>query len=152
VSTQSQPEELHKKFAIDLFNLTWNLLDKKDRTREEDERMIHAAHASRFHWGQIGTPLEFERGEWQISRVYSVLRRSEPALYHAKRCVDLCQKNGIEDFDIAFAYEAMARAHAAAGAGAECEKSVQLAEEAAEHIQKKEDKDYFLSELKTVQC
>ena len=114
--------------------------------------MIHAVHASRFHWGQIGTPLEFERGEWQISRVYSVLKRAEPALYHAQRCMDLCQKNDIRDFDIAFAYEAMARAHAAAGSRAEYEKYVQLAKEAAEHIQKQEDKDYFSSELKTVQC
>lgn len=34
-------EEEHKKFAIGLFNLTWTLLDKKDRTKEEDDKMIH---------------------------------------------------------------------------------------------------------------
>jgi hypothetical protein len=53
--------EEHRKFAVGLFNLTWSLLDKKDRTREEDDKMVHAAHASRYHWGEIGTPLEFER-------------------------------------------------------------------------------------------
>ena len=37
-------EECHKKFAIELNNLVWNLLGKKDRTKEEDEKMIHAAH------------------------------------------------------------------------------------------------------------
>ena len=68
-------QELHKKFAVDLFNLVWDLLDNGERTMEEDDRMLHAAHASRFHWGEIGTPLEFERGEWQISRVYAVLNR-----------------------------------------------------------------------------
>ena len=56
-------EEEHQKFAVDLFNLTWSLLDKKDRTQEEDDKMIHAVHASRFHWGEIGKPLHFERGE-----------------------------------------------------------------------------------------
>ena len=60
-------EEEHKKFTAGLFNLTWSLLDKKDRTKEEDDKMIHAAHASRFHWGEIGTSANFERGEWQIS-------------------------------------------------------------------------------------
>jgi hypothetical protein len=87
----SAPREEHRKFAVELFNLTWSLLDKKDRTKEDDDRMIHAAHASRFHWGEIGTPLEFERGEWQISRVYSALKRSEPATYHAKRCLEICK-------------------------------------------------------------
>ncbi|MGD8506080.1 MAG: hypothetical protein PVF15_05390 [Candidatus Bathyarchaeota archaeon] len=144
-------KEEHKKFAIDLFNLTWSLLDKKDRTREED-KMVHAAHASRFHWGEIGTPLEFERGEWQVSRVYSVLGRGESALYHAKRCLEICKENNIGDFDIAFAYEAMARAHAIIGNKKECEKNMELVREAAEQIKKKEDKDYFLAELKTMSC
>ena len=148
---ESSAEE-HRKFAINLFNLTWSLLDKKERTHEEDDKMVHAAHASRYHWGEIGTPLEFERGEWQISRVYSVLRRSEPALFHANRCLDICKENNIKDFDIAFAYEAMARAHAIAGNRTECEKYLQLAKEAVDHIKKKEDKDYFLSELKTIIC
>jgi hypothetical protein len=145
-------KEAHKKFAVDCFNLTWNLLDKKDRTREEDDKMVHAAHTSRFHWGEIGTPLEFERGEWQISRVYSVLKRSEPALYHAKRCLEICKENNIGDFDIAFAHEAMARAYAIMGNKQEHKKSSELAKEAAEQIKKKEDKDYFLSELKTINC
>jgi hypothetical protein len=145
-------EEEHKRFAVNLFNLTWSLLGKKDRTREDEDKMIHAAHASRYHWGEIGTPLEFERGEWQISRVYSVLGRSEPALFHAQRCLDICTENDIGDFDIAFAYEAMARALSIAEDKAECKKNLQLARRAGENIRKKEDKDYFLSELKTVTC
>jgi hypothetical protein len=145
-------EKNHKKFAVELFNLTWSLLDKQDRTRDEADKMIHAAHASRFHWGEIGQPVHFERGEWQISRVYSVLARSEPALYHAKRCLEICEENNIGDFDIAFAYEAMARAYAVAKKKGECEKYMQLAKEAAEQIEKKGDRDYFLSQLNTVSC
>jgi hypothetical protein len=149
---QPQPKELHKKFATDLFNLTWSLLDKKDRTVEEDDKMIHAAHASRFHWGEIGTPLEFERGEWQISRVYSVLKRSEPALYHAKRCLEICKKNNIGDFDIAFSYEALARAHGVAGLKEQCKENLELAKKAGQQIKKDEDRNYFLGELATIQC
>jgi hypothetical protein len=143
-------EECHKKSAVDSFNLVWGLLDKKERTKEDDDRMVHAAHASRFHWGEIGTPVEFERGEWQISRVYSVLKRSESALYHAKRCLEICQRNSIGDFDIAFAYEAMARASAAAGAMSDCQRYIKSAREAGDQIKEKGDRDYFFSELKTV--
>jgi hypothetical protein len=129
--------EFHKKFAVDCFNLAWTLMDKKDRTKEEDDRMVHTAHASRFHWGEIGTPVEFERGEWQISRVYTVVRRPEAALYHAERCLKICKENNIGDWDIAFAYEAMARACASAGKKAECKRYLELAKEAGEKIKEK---------------
>lgn len=153
MSTENKPTaDEHKKLAVRLFNLTWSLLDKKDRAREEDDKMIHAAHASRFHWGEIGAPLEFERGEWQISRVYSVLGRSEPALYHARKCLEICKDNNIGDFDIAFAYESVARAHATAGSKIECQNYLKLAKEAGEQIKKKEDKEYLFSELKTIRC
>jgi hypothetical protein len=43
-------KEVHKKFAVDCFNLVWSLMKKKDRTKEDDDTMMYAAHASRFHW------------------------------------------------------------------------------------------------------
>ena len=66
--------EYHREEAVKCFNGTWDLIDNKNRTHADDVNMIHMAHASRYHWGQIGTALEFSRGEWQISRVYSLLR------------------------------------------------------------------------------
>ena len=145
-------KEAHKKFAVDCFNLVWALMEKKDRTKEDDDKMIHAAHASRFHWGEIGTPVEFERGEWQISRMYTVLDRSHEAIYHATRCLEICKAKNIGDWDIAFAYEGMARAYAVAGQKDECKKYLELAEKAGEQIKEKGDRDYLLGELKTINC
>jgi hypothetical protein len=143
-------EELHRKLAVDLFNLVWELLDKEDRSTADDDRMLHAAHASRFHWGEIGTPLEFERGEWQISRVYAVLSRPQAAIHHAQRCLALCEAHQIGDFDLAFAYEALARAYAVAGEAAKSREYVSLAEQAAAGIEDQGNREYFLSELGTV--
>ena len=143
-------QESHRKFAVDLFNLVWDLLDRGERTKEEDDRMLHAAHASRFHWGEIGTPLEFERGEWQISRVYAVLNRPQAAIYHAQRCLDICTANQIGDFDIAFAYEALARAYATAGESEKSREYTRLAEQASEQIEDEGNREYFSSELRTV--
>ncbi len=145
-------KECHRKFAVDCFNLVWTLMEKKDRTKEDDDKMMHAAHASRFHWGEIGTPVEIERGEWQISRMYTVLKRAQSALYHAERCMEICKQNNIGDWDIAFAYEAMARAHATAGNKTECKKYWDIANKAAEQVKEKGDKDYVLSELRTIVC
>jgi hypothetical protein len=143
-------QELHRKFAVDLFNRAWDLLDQEDRTPEDADTMIHAAHASRFHWGEIGTPLEYARGEWQISRVYAVLDRPQAALYHAQRCLDLCQANEIGDFDLAFAYEALARAYAVAGDMAKSGDYTELAVQAAKQIEDAGNREYFESELATV--
>jgi tetratricopeptide (TPR) repeat protein len=142
-------DECHKKSAADCFNLVWSLLEKENRSKEDDDKMVHAAHASRFHWGEVGTPLELERGEWQISRVYSVLNRPQAALHHAQRCLEICTENTIADFDIAFAHEAMARAYAASGNKPEFEKHYRLAKEAGERVAGKEDKDYFLGDLES---
>lgn len=136
---------------MSLFNQTWDLLGKKERTKEEDLKMIHSAHASRYHWGEIGTPLEFERGEWQISRVYSVLGRSEPALYHAQLCLSICKENDIGDFDLAFAYEALARAYAVADDKSNSDEYFAKAREAGEKIEDQGNRNYFLGELNSIE-
>lgn len=147
---QLDVHEWHKKQAVQCFNSTWTLIDKADRTPEEDVQMIHLAHASRFHWGEIGSAPEFSRGEWQISRVYALLNMGESALYHAQQCLDLCQRNGIGDFDLAFGYEALARAYRVCGQREQMQKHLELARAAAEHIAKPGDKEYLLAELATI--
>jgi DNA-binding transcriptional MerR regulator len=104
-----------RRLAADLFNHVWTLLETADRTAEQTDEMIHAAHASRWHWTVGGEPANRARGEWQCSRVYAVLGRGEPALWHARRCVELCEEHGLGDWDLAAAYEAMSRASLVVG-------------------------------------
>ncbi len=141
--------ECHKRFAIDYFNKTWDLLDKPEHTPEEGLLMIHRAHTSRCHWGEVGTPLEFARGEWQVSRVYAVLGRGEAALIHALECLRLCEANGYGDFDIAFAHESVARAYAALGDKGNFQTYYANAIELGNKIASKDDRDYFFSDLKS---
>ncbi len=105
--------------------------------------MLHAAHASRYHWGEVGEPVNLARGEWQCSRVYSVLSRAEPALWHARRCLALCEEHGIGDWDVAFAHEALARAHKVAGNAEATERHKRLAREAGDAIADPEDREHF---------
>jgi DNA-binding transcriptional MerR regulator len=107
----------HRRLAVALFNHVWTLLERPDRTSADDDEMLHAAHASRSHWARAegALPINLGRGEWQCSRVYAVLGRGEPALWHAKRCLAHAQDPSAEDWDLAAAYESMARASAVAG-------------------------------------
>jgi hypothetical protein len=142
--------QTRRRLAAELFNRVWSLLERQDRTSADDDQMLHAAHASRFHWGEVGTPVNLARGEWQVSRVYAVLKRPEPALWHARRCLELCKLHGIGDFDLAFAYEAMARAHAVAEQPDAVSSYLQLARQAGRQIAEQEDRDVFLADLATI--
>lgn len=143
-------EEWHKRQAVDLFNQTWDLMDKNNRTDEENFLMIHMAHASRYHWTLVGEPLNLARGEWQVSRVYATLGMGEPALLHGHYSLDLCLENNIGDFDLAFGYEAVARASKLIGEEELFEIHFASAEEAAESIEKEEDREYFMKELRSI--
>ena len=114
-TTMMLSSEQHTQCAKALFNSVWTFLEMKDRSVDDDDLMVHTAHASLLHWLQVGTARNFARGEWQLSRVYAVLNRAEPALHHADRCLALCRDHDLGDFDLGFAYEAHARAHAVAG-------------------------------------
>jgi len=138
-----------RQTAVDLFNRTWSLMELPERTAEQDDEMINAAHASRHHWAAVGTGANLARGEWQISRVYTVLGRPEPAIWHARRCLEHCEANGIGDWDLAFAYEALARAHALAGDG-EAEHWKSKAREAGDAIADAEDREHFDEDYATL--
>ena len=130
-----------------LFNHTWTLLEKKDRTQDEDDEMIHAAHASRYHWGEVGGPEHRARGEWQCSRVYAVLGRGEPSMWHARRCLAICEEHGIADWDIAAAYEALARASLVAGDRAEAARWAGAARTALAAVVDEDDREPIEQDL-----
>jgi hypothetical protein len=106
------------------------------------DEMLHCAHASAYHWMQGGgTTANRARSEWLCSRVYSILGRAEPALHHARRCVELVESapDEMEDWDIAGAHEALARAHLVAGEVDEARRNYELASEETAKVANRED-------------
>jgi hypothetical protein len=111
--------------------------------------MLDFAHASLAHWRTAGGAVRHQRGEWMLARVYAVLGKGEPALDHAHRCFEVLKnnENEMEDFDLPFTYEAVARAQAASGNAAEAKKFRDMARQAGEAIKEQEDRDVFFKEL-----
>jgi hypothetical protein len=145
------PEE-QRALAIQLYNTTWDLIDKPDRTRDEDDEMLHRAHASRYLWGGVGTAANRARGEWICSRVYTVLGRAEPALHHARRCLELVEAHpaDMEEWDLPAAYEAVARAHSVGGDLDEARRYVGLGRQAASRIEDAEDRAPLEADFATI--
>jgi hypothetical protein len=136
-----------RQLAASLFNRTWALLDKPDRSADEDNEMIHTAHASRHHWANPGGPVQWARGEWQCSRVYAVLGRPEPAMYHARRCLVLSTEHDLGPFDLGAAHEAIARSYQVAGDPAKTAEHVALARHQAAKITDEEDRAILNGDL-----
>ena len=143
-------DSAQERIARALYNLTWTLLEKPDRTVEDDDAMLHAAHASRHHWGQLDNIPALGRGEWLCSRVYAVLDRAEPCRHHAQRYLALCREHGIADWDLAFAYEALARASAVAGDPLHAREYTELALAACEEVDDDEDRQLVLADLESI--
>ncbi len=145
------PEE-ERQLAVDLFNRAWTLMETHERTEEQDDELINTAHASAYHWTQVGTPANRARSEWQLSRVYTVLDRPEPALHHARRCLAYCEENpeAIEDWDLPYAHEALARAHALAGEADVVGRHAAAARDLAAGVAGAEDREHLEADLGTL--
>ncbi|MDZ4182961.1 MAG: hypothetical protein U1B83_08800 [Candidatus Cloacimonadaceae bacterium] len=140
-------EQIHRQLGPQLFNQSWDLLLKPDRTREEDNTLINIVHASLYHWRQFGEPINILRGEWMICHVYTLLEHREEAYYHAMNIINLRDEIQPTDWDEAYALEAIARVHALLGNQDDFESFFHLAKMAGEQIAGDEDRKQFMSDF-----
>jgi hypothetical protein len=154
-TTDALDADTHRRLAKDLFNHTWTLIETADRTPEQVDEMIAAAHASAFHWSKAGGTLaNGARGQWQLARVYATLGRGEPALWHARRCLELAEAAAAagvaDDWDMAAALEGVARAEAVAGDLSAARTSAGRAREALGAIADPEDRQLIEQDLESL--
>jgi len=142
-------DQAHRHFAQSINGEVWELLGMKSRTPEQNERMLHASHASLYHWLAIGTPVNRQRGEWMCAHVNTVLGHADPALRHATRCMELTEEHraDMKDFDLAYAHEGLARAQALAGLREESIENYRRAAELGGAIEDEEDRAIFMGDL-----
>jgi hypothetical protein len=143
------PEE-HRRLGVELYNGTWTLIEREDRTPEENDEMLHRAHASAYHWLQAPhTAANQARSHWLCSRVHALAGQPEGALHHARRCLALVESapDEMEDWDLAGAHEALARAHLAAGEVQEARRHYELAREETSKIAEEDDRKHIEADL-----
>ena len=143
---EASEQELHRKIAKQCFNKTWDYLEKKNRTPDDDKQMLILAHTSRYHWGLVGNARNLAVGEWQISRVYADLKQAEPSLLFAKSSLDLTIKNNLTEL-LPSTYEGMARAYAVARQPQLAREYIVKARKELESIEDKEDKKIYADQI-----
>lgn len=143
------PDE-HRQLGVELYNRTWELLE----SGADPDEVVDCAHASAHHWGHAAgaTAANRARSHWLCAHVHAVLGRPEPALHHARRCLEIVEGAPAEmdEFDLPSAFEALARAHATAGEEAKARRYVELGRVEAAKIADAEDREHIESQLGSV--
>jgi hypothetical protein len=109
------PEEIERwqrTLAPRVFNLTWELLDIPELSKEQEDAMLAAAFTQRHLWYQVGDARNHAIADWQVSRVAAVLGYADLARRFGERSLEVAIENELDPFVIGFAHEAIARAAA----------------------------------------
>lgn len=149
--THPLANQIHRYFGVAFNNQVWAYIEKKDRTEAETLEMIDLAHSSLVHWKlyEKSTIVNVQRGEYMIAKAYFCAGQAENALNYAERCLAITKDNQEEmaDFDLAYAYEIMAKAHKLNNNTKEAKTFFDLAEKAANELKGEKDKEIFLKDL-----
>lgn len=142
-------QTVHRWYAADCFNRTWELIEKPGRTPADVEEMIHRCHASRWHWGQRtdAKPRNLAVAAWQLARVYTLSNRLDEAKHYANECLALVERHNIGPFDLAFAHEALARIAGFAGDTTQRDVHLENARAAAAGVTDAEDLKWLNANL-----
>ena len=146
-STKFDVEAAHKFFAAHCFNQAWDLIEKTNRSPDEDLLMVALNQASIYHWSQRPDCDDQRRsvGYWQASRIQSILGNPGEAQRYAEIC--LSYSRDLEPFYIGYAFEALARAAKVAGNTSRCREYLSAAEEKLKSIAGKEDRELLEKDL-----
>src|SRR5262245_57182063 len=110
----ADPLEWHRYFAMQANNRAWEL-SVRERTPAEDREMLDAAHASAWHWAQVGTELNRMRATMLLAEVHALAGDGARALAHAREMRAYFLANETPEWEIAFTHAVTA--HCAAKAG-----------------------------------
>lgn len=142
----------HRYFSATCFNQAWELIDKPERTAEEDEAMVQLSLASTWHWTQREdcTPANLSIGYWQTARIYTLIGQVGNARYYAQRCLTTCLEAELPPFYTAYAYEALARAEATAGNVEKSKEYLASAQKETQRVVDEDSRKMLLADLATI--
>ena len=150
VKPDLDPAAAHRHFSAHCFNSAWELIDKPERTPEENEQMIQRTLASLWHWSQREdcTAKIFSIGYWQAARVFALAGEPHNARKYAKLCLDITP--AADPFCLGYAHEAMARAEALAGNDELAQEHLSQARHFANDIANADDQQLLVDDLKSL--
>jgi hypothetical protein len=110
--------EWHRYFAMQANNRAWKLSVMASRTPGEDREMLDAAHASAWHWAQVGTELNRMRATMLLAEVHALAGDATLALGYAREMrAYFLGKGETPDWELAIMHAVTAHCAAKGGEG-----------------------------------
>ena len=140
----------HRHFAARCFNEAWTLIERSDRSAEDDRLMVALNQASIYHWRQRPdcSAANLSVGYWQASRIQALLGQADEARRHAEVC--LHHSLGLAPFYLGYAHEALARAEGLAGRLVAAAQHRQQATDLAARCEADDERQALLDDLATL--
>jgi hypothetical protein len=140
----------HRYFAAYCFNSAWDLIEKEERTAQEDQAMVALSQASIFHWSRRADcdDEKMSIGYWQASRVQSLIGNPAEALRLGEIC--LSYSKGLRPFFVGYAHETLARAHAQQGRHAAAAPHLAAAREQLDLVKDAAARDRLAADLREI--
>ena len=133
--------------AMDLFNQTWDLLDRSDRSPDDDLAMLGRALGSWTLWRRVDDPRRHAISDWQVSRVFAELGDAGWAQRYAAAGLTRCRDHGLGPFLEAYALESEARAAHVAEDTLRRDAAVAASREIAARIEDPDERQLVLDDL-----
>lgn len=118
MSERPSPEDIsqwHTRFAVACNNRGWELVERTDRTPSEVHEMLHAAHASAWHWARVGTALNEARAHMLLGMAHALAGDGSLGLRYAMLAFNYFNEHEAPDWEQAFAHATLAAAARSAG-------------------------------------
>lgn len=135
----TEAQEWRRRFAVQSNNQAWEL-SVQPRNAAQDREMLNLAHASAWHWSQVGNELNRMRATMLLAEVHALLGLGSSAVAYAEEMRDYFLGRDTPDWELAFTHTIYAHAAHSAGRSAQHRAAYFKAIEALEAIADEEDR------------
>jgi hypothetical protein len=148
-----QPEDeprWRRRLGSGANNRAWALSERPSRTREEDDEMLDAAHASAYLWSTVGNERNAALSHLLLGQVHSLLGNAILAGRFAKSASEFFSGGNSAPWELALAHAVAANAAHCSGDAASHRREYAAALGTIEAIADAEEKEIVLATLRVV--
>lgn len=113
--TAEESELWQRRLAGQANNRAWSLAEQPSRTADEDEEMLHAAHAAMYFWNRVGNANNQAHAAQLLAHVHAALKSPELAARYLARSQPLLLAPSAEPWERALAHAVAAHVASAQG-------------------------------------
>ena len=110
-----------RRLASQANNRAWSRSEQPSRTSEEDEDMLHAAHAAMYFWNIVGNANNKAHAAQLLAHAYAILKQPNPASQYLAKSQAVFMADSAEPWERALAHAVAANVASAKGLAAEHE-------------------------------